>query len=293
MPPFPRSGSPPPSPAARRDGRDKAQLFRQYRLADQRDERRCDLEPILEADGIEVCEAWEQDCGYAACLVRPHDAARAGIMIAGGQGPGRRRFSLAHELGHFHIPSHRHVGVPVEGLGLTYSCADAELRARARDARRIEWEANDFATELLMPARLFSRDVERLDVTFQAVSALAAPDMYDVSRTAAAWRVVETTREACALIVSVEGQVDWAVFSKAWRYPLAERRRPVPPGSVAAAVLRGEVPNDRAEPVDPLVWLSSTDGRWQAGGVELLESTHSVPQLRQVLSLLWVVDEGE
>ena len=295
MPPSRPSGAPTPFVPSRRDGRDKAHLFRRHRLPpDAQDQRRCDLEPILAEDQIEVCESWVEDCGYAACLVRPQDATRAGIMIAAGQSPGRRRFSLAHELGHFHIPSHRHVGVPIDGIGLAYSCADAALRARERDARRIEWEANDFAAELLMPFRLFSRDVDRREVTFRTVSELAAPDMYDISRTAAAWRVVETTRDACALVVSVEGQIDWIVCSKAWRYPLAERRRPLPPGSAAAAVAAGELSHDGAESVSPEVWLTSTDGRWRVGtGVTLLESTHAVPQLRQVLSLLWVIEDTE
>lgn len=294
MPPLSRSNTQPPSPADRRVGRDVAHLFRKYRLDGQGDERRCDLDPILEFDRIHVCESEVEDCGYAACLVRPRDSSDAGIFIAAGPGPGRRRFSLAHELGHFHIPSHQHVGVPLDGLGLAYSCADAELRARARDARRIEWEANDFAAELLMPSRLFSRDIDRREVTFRTVSELASADMYDVSRTAAAWRVVETTRDACSLVVSVDGQIDWIVCSKAWRYPLAERRRPLPAGSAAAAVAEGELPHDGAEPVAPAVWLTSADGSWRAGtGVTLLESTHTVPQLRQVLSLLWVIEGDE
>lgn len=277
-----------------RDGRDKARLFRQYRLAPEvRDLRRCDLDPILEADQLEVLESWEADCGYAACLVRPHDSEGAGIFIAAGQSPGRKRFSLAHELGHFHLPSHRNVGAFVEGVGHAFTCADRDLRARASDAARREWEANDFAAELLMPYRLFSRDVERREATFRTVVDLGAPDQYDVSLTAAAWRLVETTREACALVVSVGGQVEWVVRSEAWRYPLVESRRAVPPGSAAAAVSTGESPNSEGEQLDPLVWLASPDGRWVASNdIELFESTHAVPRLKQVLSLIWAVNVG-
>lgn len=276
----PRSSVP---PAGRdRVGRHIAQLFRQVRLeADMRDRRRCDLEPILDEDGLEVCESEVADCGYAACLLRMPEGG-GGIMIAGGQEPGRRRFSLAHELGHYHIPSHKDVGIALH-------CADADLRARSSDARVREWEANDFAVELLMPRRLFAEDVRNRDATFRTVAALAGADMYDVSLTAAAWRLVETTRDACALVVSVDGNVEWVVRSEAWRYPLAERRRPVPDGSAAAAVVRGETPSAAAEPLDPGIWLASSDGRWTApAGVELLESTHAVPRLRQVLSLLWI-----
>lgn len=273
-----------PQPRRRRDGLQKAQLFRQYRLSpEQRERRRCDLEPILEEDGIEVCESELSDCGYAACLVRVPEGG-GGIMLAAGQDKGRRRFSVAHELGHYHIPSHREVGV-------AFSCADAEMRVRESDARHREWEANDFATELLMPRRLFTQDVAGRDMTFHTVTSLASFEMYDVSLTAAAWRLVETTREACALVVSVDNQIDWVVRSNAWHYSLAERRRAVPTGSVADAVVHGEMSNKHAESVNPSVWLTSADGRQLAPSrVNLFESTHVVPRLRQVLSLLWVVD---
>lgn len=275
----------PASPS--RDGRQKAQLFRQYRLPpDARDRRRCDLDPILEEDGLEVCESHVTDCGYAACLLRTPGGG-GGIMIAAGQDQGRRRFSLAHELGHFHIPRHKDVG-------LMLSCADSDLRARVADARQLEWEANDFATELLMPWRLFARDVAEKEATFRTVAELAGPEMYDVSLTAAAWRLVETSREACALVVSTDGQVEWIVKSSSWHYPLAERRRPLPRGSVAEAVSRGEAPDASAEAVDPLVWLASSDGRWVGpDGVEMFESTHAIPRLRQALSLLWVIEADE
>jgi len=288
MPTPPSRGATSPDPARQsREGRQKAQLFRQYRLPpDARDARRCDLDPILDEDGLEVCESQVADCGYAACLLRMPDGG-GGIMIAAGQDRGRRRFSLAHELGHYHIPRHKNVGVALY-------CADADLRAREIDARRLEWEANDFATELLMPRRLFARDVAGREATFRTVTELADPGMYDVSLTAAAWRLVETSREACALVVSVDGHVEWLVRSEAWRYPLAEWRRPLPRGSAGEAVARGESPNPRAEPVDPLVWLSSSDGRWLGGdSVEMFESTHSIPRLGQVLSLLWAIEAGD
>ncbi|MHB0963109.1 MAG: ImmA/IrrE family metallo-endopeptidase [Gemmatimonadaceae bacterium] len=177
-------------------------------------------------------------------------------------------------------------------MGVALYCAEADLRARESDARRLEWEANDFATELLMPRRLFAEDVAKREASFRTVASLAGADMYDVSLTAAAWRLTETTREACALVVSCDGQVEWIVRSDAWRFPLAERSRPLPAGSMAEAVARGEAPSAAPEAIDPAIWLTGTDGRMHtASGIELLESTHAVPRMRQVLSLLWVVDE--
>lgn len=281
-----------PAPDHRpREGRRIAQLFRKFRLPDHgRNERRCDLEAILDEDGLEVCESEVVNCGYAACLIRAPERG-GGIMISAGQSSGRRRFSLAHELGHFHIPSHKNVGVLLPDVGMAFSCAESDLRVRSTDARFRESEANDFASELLMPYTMFADDVGNREATFHTAIELSSPDVYDVSVTAAAWRLVETTRERCALIMCADGQVEWAVRSQAWGFSLPERHRPVPDGSIAACLTVGEPVNAEAESVDPAVWLASADGRISVPpGFTLLESTHAIPRFQQTLSLLWLID---
>ncbi len=114
-----------------------------------------------------------------------------GIFLAPGEDTGRKRSSIAHELGHFHIPSHARTGA--DGIGY---CADRDMRTRSRDGRHQEWEANDFAAELLMPRKLFAADAERFDVSIAGVQRLAAEDMYNVSVTAAAWRLMPTRRRS-------------------------------------------------------------------------------------------------
>lgn len=263
-----------------RDGRRIAQLFRQARQLG--DVRPCELNPILAEDEIEVVESRLSDPGYTACLVRNSMGLGAGILLARGQDEGRRRFSIAHELGHFHIPTHRQRDI--QGY-----CADRDMRARDTDANRVEWEANDFAAELLMPTRLFAADAARLDVSFAAVQHLAGTSMYDVSLTAAAWRLVQTTREQCTLVVSAGGLVEWVARSASFRLPLTERQQRVHPESLAASAFRGEGPEPHPRPVPLSCWV---DARFPVRG-ELLESTHVIPRLGQVLSLLWLVEADD
>ena len=53
----------------------------------------------------------EADPHYTACLIRaPAGCRGGGIFLAPGQDSGRKPFSMAHELGHFHIPSHARTG---------------------------------------------------------------------------------------------------------------------------------------------------------------------------------------
>ncbi len=264
----------------RRNGLRIAQLFRQTRgLSD--GARACDLDGILAEDHIEVIESEVREPGYTACLVRPAPDSLAGIILAPGQSHGRRRFSIAHELGHYHIPTHKNRA--------TGWCGDADMTAGAQGVQVHEREANDFAAELLMPRLLFSRDARDRDPNFREIGELSARDMYDVSRTAAALRYVEVTRSRCSLVFARDGIIEWVAKSKDFVYRIPWRDDPVPAESHAKAVFNGEEANEEAEPLDPYTWLEIE----QRQPVELFESTLAIPRQSQVLSLVWVVAEGD
>ena len=251
-----------------------ARLFRQARSLTEI--RRCDLAVLAEGDGLEIVDFRDPEPGCTACLY-PDPCGKGGaIFLKPGQNRGRRRFSVAHELGHYHIPTH------TNGLR---ECGESALQASQDYGRRVEWEANSFAAELLMPTRLFRRDARKRDVSFEAVYELTSHDMYDVSATAAARRMVELSNEPCALVVTRRGRVEWQERSRFY-YPMATRGQPVRGGTIAAAVTAGDSPNAVAETVDPADWLD----RLPEGDFTLLESTHVIPSLDQVLSLLWIPD---
>jgi hypothetical protein len=90
----------------------------------------------------------------------------------------RKRFSIAHELGHWH--HHR---------GRCLACRAEEYRPR--DALSPERLADGYAADLLMPYYLF-RPLARQQgkLTFKAVSALA--DIFNTSKPATAIRLVES-----------------------------------------------------------------------------------------------------
>lgn len=95
--------------------------------------------------------------------------------------PNRRRFSLAHELGHFVLHE-------AQQIGKDAAYVDKSMRLYQRKDRdvansRMEWEANVFAAELLMPEQLVRSKVfdEGYDLE----------DESDVSRLAVVLRVSE------------------------------------------------------------------------------------------------------
>jgi hypothetical protein len=162
------------------------------------------------------------------------------------------------------------------------------MNAGAHAGNALEWEANDFASELLMPRHLFSADMKGRDPIFREVVELAAPEMYDVSVTAAALRLIDVTRQDCALVCARRGIVEWVAKSESFRYRIPWRNDRVPPNSAASAVFNGEAPASEAEQLDPYTWLEME----QRIPVELFESTFQIPSQSQVLSLVWVVSEA-
>ncbi|MES2178007.1 MAG: ImmA/IrrE family metallo-endopeptidase [Gemmatimonadota bacterium] len=270
------------SPSTR--GREIAQLFRRSR--DLLETRACNLDGILEEADLEVVTSRSDDPGYAAVLLRLRGGG-GGIMMAANQSPERRRFSLAHEIGHYFIPSHADAGPAL-------ACADADLRARSTDSKKLEWEANDFAAELLMPRALFSADAKHRPISFETVDFLAAAEMYQVSRTAAAWRLIQTTREQCALVMSRAGAVEWVAKSDTMAFWIPERGQAVGRNSVAAAIYRGESPTQNAERVTTAEWLEPRPYQ-SFDGIETFESACAIPSQSQVLSLIWAraLDDDE
>jgi Zn-dependent peptidase ImmA (M78 family) len=73
--------------------------------------------------------------------------------------PGRRNFTIAHELGHWHL--HRTDGADAHARFCRSDDVGAEPRA-VSDAARIEREANRFAAALLMPEALVRDQAARL-----------------------------------------------------------------------------------------------------------------------------------
>jgi hypothetical protein len=265
--------------SASREGQRIARLFRQYRALG--DSRACDLPSILQEDELEVVESRCANPGYTACLMRAPLGCPGGLIVLGpGQTGGRQRFSIAHELGHYHIPRHKHIAQP--------PCADVDLLMRDHDSKVIEWEANDFAAELLMPATLFGLDANRRTPCFSSVYELASPQFYDVSVTAAAWRLVQTIDESCALVVTTDGKVEWLARSRSFRFALPKNGQRIRADTAAAAVSRGERPLPDAEAIPPHAWFD-----YGGDETELLESTHLIPSTGQVLSLLWSLSTAD
>jgi hypothetical protein len=114
---------------------------------------------------------------------------------------GRRRFSIAHELGHWILH---------EGAGQWWVCSAQDIYAYAGGLQ--ELEANRFAAELVMPAPLFRPYCERGTFGFMLVERLS--ELFCTSLTATALSVVEHSPERCCVVLSDGEKVNWSWRSR-------------------------------------------------------------------------------
>ncbi len=215
--------------------------------------------------------------GFEAALVTDLLKASGAILVAANRSRQRRRFSIAHELGHFLIPLHL---PPADG---TLLCSAAHLSMQnvqhADRRRRMEAEANRFAALLLMPPpalRAALHQVRRLSLN--DIVRLAA--RFDVSKEAMARACVDYSREAIAVIVAREGRVLRCYRRDGlfhWIAPASGQ--PVPAGSIGNNRLpQGTI--SAIESCEPELWLGLRDASmvaamteqvlWQRSGFALI-----------------------
>jgi len=153
------------------------------------------LRPIAEAVGI--VEIIAQKTGsFEGVLVTNSAKSTGSIAYNEASSPERSRFTIAHELGHFLMPLH----------GENAQCAKSDMGGlTTQDSNRArEVEANRFAAELLMPKKLFLRDMRRLGgPEVEHVKKMAGD--YEVSKEAAARRYTDLCDDPCAVIFSQNG----------------------------------------------------------------------------------------
>ena len=141
---------------------------------------------------------------------------------------GFKRFSVAHELGHFRLPGHIDAILDAEGQHFS--------KAGFRSTDRYEQEADQFASALLMPSKLFVAAAGRSGEGLSAIETLQAK--CETSLEATAIRYAQTSRDPVAVIRSGNGTIDYAVMSSTLMdFPGLDWIRkgsPLPSGSVTA-----------------------------------------------------------
>jgi Zn-dependent peptidase ImmA (M78 family) len=193
----------------------------------------------------------------------------------------RRRFGIAHELGHWEMRFRN------DGFSICAS-ADLDHRASEKHSKEQEIAANEFAGALLLPSRFIGETCRTGEPTFRSVRQLA--DRFEVSLTATALRLVALSAEACALVYSENGCIKWFQGSRGFQdldvFVLVGEE--VATNCMAARHFDGKICPPQPKRVKASAWFAPGDYNDDAS---ILEDAVALPAQNAVLSLLWIDDD--
>lgn len=177
-----------------------------------------------------------------------------------------RNFTIAHELGHFHLH--------IDSMALAKSFNDDErtLNQWSSDNRQ-ESEANAFAAELLLPRPLVTNHLKTQALDWPSIELLA--QKCHASLRATARRCVELSSEAIALVVTDGKNIRWTAKSPSFRAGIQLGR--------AAHVMPGTTSSDWW-PMPASDWLTGRDFNRKS---EIQCNSRSPDKLQECLHLLW------
>lgn len=214
---------------------------------------------------------WE---GCEGALVRnPDDEREWGIFLNPKARPERKRFTVAHELGHFVL--HRH-------LRPSFNCDKENIHSGIDTLKEIEREADDFASNLLMPGDMLRDRIEGKRIDFRLAGALAKE--FGVSLEAMCIRIVKFTEQRAVLVYWDHGFLKYQWRSLQARKTRVRLRQTGDPQEPLPGTLAAD--DEIAQEWDGVdmpakLWCSS-----EADEIKLRELKHSYTDGNRVLSLL-------
>lgn len=242
---------------------------------------------IAEKKGITVQTRMSDDHGVSGFLMRVGN--EFGIYFASHiDNEGFKRFSVAHELGHYFLPGHVDKLFP-SGDGIHAS------RANFTSSEPHERQADLFAAALLMPETLFKQAASRAGGGFPAINLLK--DQCKTSITATAIRYAKFTDEPVAVIVSSGAHVQYAFISeRLLQVPGVHRLAKntiLPPQSCTAVFNRNSV---TARNGTDGAWVSLDDWFDDAPQIEMKEDVVGLGSYGKTLTVIFTeecLEDGE
>ena len=232
--------------------------------------RNTDIVDFVSALGINT--EVRQLSSTAAMLTRRGEDAIISVDSNSQHHPGRFRFSVAHELGHFFLHSDQ---------ASAFSCTDDMFFEWYRGNQR-EPEANAFAAELLMPEDDFKLFIAGKNPSPEIIGDCVT--FFGTSRTATCLRFVELAQQRMLLYVAVNGVITWYKASssvpRSSILPLGAR---VSEFSCAGEFFLDGVEEETSANMASDVWINSVD-EWQE---EICETATYLRSRNTVVSLIW------
>lgn len=181
----------------------------------------------------------------------------------------RRRFTLAHEIGHHILPGQHELSMP---------CLAGRIENWQRALDPAERAANRFAAEILMPRAVIREWVES-EPSIDAIQSIAAA--CGTSLSSSAVRLMTLTAYPGAIVWSQDGKVRW--YTPSASFVRWVRKGRLDEATLAARWLRGESVTKEPQAVPAAAWLFE---KGLKAGARIWEAMVGLPAYGAVLSLL-------
>ena len=140
----------------------------------------------------------------------------------------RKRFTIAHELGHYLM----HRNDPISHTDNMGSLSWFNDKSKQKMAIQ-EYEANTFASELLLPTAIFTKEIE--DYYFSPELIREVSDKYKLSRSSVIHRFVENGNHPVCVFYTRNNKVHYWRRSNDFNYRIKEITKLPPPSDSVAA----------------------------------------------------------
>lgn len=190
---------------------------------------------------------------------------------------GKKRFTIAHELGHFEM--HRNVIV-------VHNDTDATLEFFKNGNQ--ETEANEFASELLMPEHLFKKECEGKKFSPNLLRQLS--ERFQTSITSVAYKYFELGYHPICLFYSHNNQVKYWKRPENYPHFINDRTRLTPPEDSVAFEFFNEGKIYSKENSKQQIWKSTWFDlkHWEDdNNYRFYEYCIITPRYNTVLSIVW------
>jgi Zn-dependent peptidase ImmA (M78 family) len=223
-----------------------------------------DLSTIVRKIGLSVVNV---PSDFEGALVRIENRPKGVIGLRTGMSKRRRRFTIAHEIGHYVLPGH--------GISRAF-CSKKRIGLLGKSTNEFESAANQFAGEFLLPRKAVSAMIRELGVSIDTCELVS--ECFQTSLTAAAVRCVELSDVWVALVESKNGVVRQVKRGDRFKdyVPINQKF-----GSEALANQLSENQLHKQGMVPAWTWI-----RIESTSLKIMEDSFLIPKYNRVLTLL-------
>lgn len=237
---------------------------------------RLDVYELLIKIGLSAKQVDAQ--GFEGALIRSAYEMKGRILIKRSiREETRKRFTIAHEIGHYILHQDQQ----------KLSCGAADIEQWQDGEQNPEREADEFASELLIPSDELQVLVGKRWPSLDLIKECA--DVFAVSLMAMARKYCQIVEQSCAIVWVQRGTIRWFHPSPTFHYwPKVGDK--IGDGSVAARLLADQSVTGDMEEVSAEEWISSF---WLRQGAVIKEQSLLMPYYDGCLALLWANREIE